>query len=43
MHLTLIGDVLGSLDIGDDLEGVAGLRNALKTEDLDRCRRRLLR
>src|SRR5687768_11748785 len=40
MHLTLVGDVLSSFDIGDYLDRITRLRNTLKSEDLDRCRRR---
>ena len=41
LHLTLSGDGLGPVDIGNDLESVARLRNALQAKYLDRrCRRR---
>ena len=43
MHLPLTGDRLRPLDVGDNLERIAGLRHTLQAEYLDRCRRLGLR
>ena len=38
-HLTVLGNLLGASDVGNDLETITGLRNALKSEYFNRSRR----